>query len=80
MRKDEKQMNENQCEYRDGCICNAFLDVCCVYQRIIRHDGERPLKNLRECYCNYPNVAVSKVYEDAIKGLAKGNIDLRIKR
>lgn len=60
------------CEYYepDG-ICKGNLDMCCVYQRIWKRDGERDLKSIRECYCNYPNVSVSPEYERAIHGLAE---------
>lgn len=64
----------NDCEYAaQNGLCTGFMRTCCMYQSIIRRDEQEPeLKRLGECYCQYPDVAVDRETEQAVRELAAG--------
>ncbi len=66
-------MNDT-CEYAaPGGICTGHIDVLCVHQSLTKRDESQPdLKRLKECYCLYPDVAVDRETEQAVRELAAG--------
>lgn len=69
-------MSKNNCDYlvRDG-ICGAHLEVCCVYQNGHKypHNDQHwsEIHSLKECWCDYPNIAVPPDVEKAIRDIAE---------
>ena len=69
-------MNKTDCTHlvREG-ICGANLDACCIYQNAHKYPCFDPhwdeIHSLKECWCDYPNVAASPELETAIRTIAK---------